>query len=101
MLKRHISKVLLLSVYVYLYTPIFILIGNSFNASKYGLKWNGFTTKWYELLWVNRLQSKLNRITARRLSFPGQFRIICNAECDALCARVVAFELKQTKQPTS
>ncbi|MFT5808352.1 MAG: spermidine/putrescine transport system permease protein [Moritella dasanensis] len=65
MLKRHISKVLLLLVYIYLYTPIFILIGNSFNASKYGLKWNGFTTKWYELLWNNDtlLQAAFNSIT--------------------------------------
>ncbi|QFI37534.1 spermidine/putrescine ABC transporter permease PotC [Moritella marina ATCC 15381] len=65
MLKRHISKVLLLFVYVYLYTPIFILIGNSFNASKYGLKWNGFTIKWYELLWDNDtlLEAAFNSIT--------------------------------------
>jgi len=65
MLKRHISKVLLLSVYIYLYTPIFILIGNSFNGSKYGLKWKGFTTKWYELLWSNDtlLQAAYNSIT--------------------------------------
>ncbi|EDM65110.1 MAG: spermidine/putrescine ABC transporter permease PotC [Moritella sp.] len=65
MLKRHISKVLLLFVYIYLYTPIFILIGNSFNGSKYGLKWKGFTTKWYELLWNNDtlLQAAFNSIT--------------------------------------
>ncbi|CAM3180558.1 spermidine/putrescine ABC transporter permease PotC [Moritella viscosa] len=65
MLKRHISKVLLLLVYIYLYTPIFILIGNSFNASKYGLKWKGFTTTWYELLWSNDtlLQAAFNSIT--------------------------------------
>ncbi|NRB81404.1 MAG: spermidine/putrescine ABC transporter permease PotC [Saccharospirillaceae bacterium] len=65
MLKRHISKVLLLFVYIYLYTPIFILIGNSFNGSKYGLRWKGFTTKWYELLWHNDtlLQAAFNSIT--------------------------------------
>ena len=65
MLKRHISKVLLLFVYIYLYTPIFILIGNSFNGSKYGLKWKGFTTKWYELLWNNDtlLQAAFNSMT--------------------------------------
>ncbi|QUM76560.1 spermidine/putrescine ABC transporter permease PotC [Moritella sp. 24] len=65
MLKRHISKVLLLLVYIYLYTPIFILIANSFNASKYGLKWKGFTSKWYELLWNNDtlLQAAFNSLT--------------------------------------
>lgn len=65
MLKRNLSKLMLLSVYVYLYTPIIILIANSFNASKYGLKWNGFTTKWYELLLSNDtlLQAAFNSIT--------------------------------------
>ncbi|MCW8327986.1 spermidine/putrescine ABC transporter permease PotC [Photobacterium sp. SDRW27] len=37
-------------VYAFLYTPIIILIVNSFNASKFGMKWGGFTTKWYEQL---------------------------------------------------
>ncbi|MGF1759813.1 spermidine/putrescine ABC transporter permease PotC [Photobacterium sagamiensis] len=37
-------------VYVFLYTPIIILIVNSFNASKFGMKWGGFTTKWYKHL---------------------------------------------------
>ena len=65
MLKRHLPKLLLLAVYVYLYTPIIILIANSFNASKYGLKWNGFTTKWYELLAGNDslVQAAMNSIT--------------------------------------
>jgi spermidine/putrescine transport system permease protein len=65
MFKRNLSKFILLSVYVYLYTPIVILIANSFNASKYGLKWNGFTTKWYELLASNDtlLQAAFNSIT--------------------------------------
>lgn len=53
MFKRHTSKLVLLFVYLYLYTPLFILIGNSFNKSAYGLKWAGFTTKWYTLLFSN------------------------------------------------
>lgn len=40
-------------VYAFLYTPIIILIVNSFNASKFGMKWGGFTTKWYEQLVSN------------------------------------------------
>ncbi|UTV29102.1 spermidine/putrescine ABC transporter permease PotC [Photobacterium atrarenae] len=40
-------------VYAFLYTPIIILIVNSFNASKFGMKWGGFTTKWYEQLISN------------------------------------------------
>ncbi|UPQ86762.1 spermidine/putrescine ABC transporter permease PotC [Vibrio sinaloensis] len=37
-------------VYAFLYLPIIVLIVNSFNANKFGMKWDGFTTKWYETL---------------------------------------------------
>ncbi|KLV07263.1 spermidine/putrescine ABC transporter permease [Photobacterium aquae] len=40
-------------VYAFLYAPIIILIVNSFNASKFGMKWGGFTTKWYHQLVSN------------------------------------------------
>ncbi|MFC1237625.1 spermidine/putrescine ABC transporter permease PotC [Vibrio sp. F74] len=37
-------------VYLFLYLPIFVLIINSFNVSKFGMKWGGWTLKWYESL---------------------------------------------------
>ncbi|MEZ9628947.1 spermidine/putrescine ABC transporter permease PotC [Vibrio breoganii] len=40
-------------VYAFLYLPIIVLIANSFNASKFGMKWGGFTIKWYESLLNN------------------------------------------------
>lgn len=33
------------------YAPIVVLIVNSFNASRFGGRWDGFSLKWYELLW--------------------------------------------------
>ena len=36
-----------------IYIPILVLVVNSFNASKYGIKWGGFTFKWYEKFWNN------------------------------------------------
>lgn len=36
-----------------IYLPIAVLVVNSFNASKYGVSWRGFTFKWYEELWQN------------------------------------------------
>lgn len=39
---------------LFLYLPIFILIGSSFNASAFGGNWEGFTLKWYFQLWHNR-----------------------------------------------
>ncbi len=52
-------------VYAFLYIPIIILIVNSFNESKFGLNWKGFTTKWYELLVHNDglVQAAWNSLT--------------------------------------
>ncbi|MBY5921127.1 spermidine/putrescine ABC transporter permease PotC [Ferrimonas balearica] len=49
-----ISKWLLIGlVFFYLYLPMAVLVVNSFNKSKYGHKWNGFSLKWYEKLFNN------------------------------------------------
>ncbi len=37
-------------IYAFLYLPIIVLIVNSFNANKFGMKWGGFSTKWYDAL---------------------------------------------------
>lgn len=52
-----------LLVLVFFYLPIGILIVNSFNESRFGTRWQGFTLKWYERLlerddlWVALLHS--------------------------------------------
>lgn len=40
-------------VYLFLYLPIIVLIVNSFNNSKFGIRWGGFTLKWYQDLFHN------------------------------------------------
>ena len=42
-------------VYLFLYVPILVLITQSFNASKFGTRWTGFTLGWYGKLAGNRL----------------------------------------------
>jgi spermidine/putrescine transport system permease protein len=37
-------------VLLFFYLPILLLIGNSFNTSRFGTSWQGFSWKWYELL---------------------------------------------------
>ena len=37
----------LLAVFAYLYVPLGLLIVNSFNESRYGIHWRGFSWKWY------------------------------------------------------
>ena len=42
-----------LTVYLFLYTPIVVLVLFSFNNSRRNSSWEGFTTKWYATLWQN------------------------------------------------
>ncbi|SFG48564.1 spermidine/putrescine transport system permease protein [Halopelagius inordinatus] len=37
-------------MYVFLYTPIAVLVALSFNDSRYAVVWQGFTTEWYAAL---------------------------------------------------
>ncbi|NHN48039.1 ABC transporter permease [Halostella sp. JP-L12] len=49
-----------LLVYLFLYLPIVVLIGLSFNDSRYALVWNGFTTKWYRALFAGETVARVN-----------------------------------------
>ena len=40
-------------LYLFMYLPIIVVAVYSFNASKYGVSWKGFTTKWYSVLFAN------------------------------------------------
>lgn len=40
-------------VYMFLYLPIFLLIAYSFNDSRIGITWVGFTMKWYKILFAD------------------------------------------------
>ncbi len=42
-------------VMAFLYLPIVVLVMNSFNESRFGGVWNGFSLKWYETLFRERL----------------------------------------------
>ena len=50
-MKRPIaSRVILAATLVFLYAPILVLIVLSFNDSRFGVRWNGFTLRWYARL---------------------------------------------------
>ncbi len=42
------------AVLAFFYLPVAVLVVNSFNASRFGGEWNGFTLDWYRRLWVAR-----------------------------------------------
>ncbi|WP_169392267.1 MULTISPECIES: spermidine/putrescine ABC transporter permease PotC [Psychrobacter] len=49
-----LSKSYLTLVYALLYLPIIVLVVMSFNTSKVGYHWGGFSLKWYESLFRNQ-----------------------------------------------
>jgi spermidine/putrescine transport system permease protein len=49
--------------YVYLFAPILILVLFSFNTSKYGVTWSGFSLRWYEDLLADRFVGQATRNT--------------------------------------
>jgi len=53
MIGRLLKGGFMAAIYAYLYIPIIILIVNSFNRSRFGINWQGFTTDWYSLLMNN------------------------------------------------
>ncbi|MDD3694761.1 MAG: ABC transporter permease [Lentisphaeria bacterium] len=54
MRKSKIPAILTWSVLLFFYLPIALLVLNSFNASKTGGNWGGFTMKWYAQLFSAR-----------------------------------------------
>ncbi len=49
--------------YVFLYAPLAAVIVLSFNATRHGLAWGGFSWKWYEALWHNEVALQAARNT--------------------------------------
>jgi spermidine/putrescine transport system permease protein len=52
-------------VYLFLFTPIIILILFSFNSSEFGFSWEGFTLDWYPVLFDNRRLLEAVSVTLR------------------------------------
>ncbi|RLC18532.1 MAG: hypothetical protein DRI24_02825 [Deltaproteobacteria bacterium] len=46
-------KLVSLGTYIFLWAPVLVIIVFSFSANKYGIKWEGFTWKWYAALFEN------------------------------------------------
>ena len=52
MKRSWLPSLITLVVVVFLFAPLVVLIMNSFNASRFGGEWDGFTWNWYEKLWA-------------------------------------------------
>lgn len=44
------SKIVFWTTILFFYIPVAVLIINSFNAARFSQRWEGFTLKWYEIL---------------------------------------------------
>lgn len=54
MKKSRFPMMITIGVLIFLYLPILILVINSFNESRFGGFWNGFSLKWYQALFKER-----------------------------------------------
>ncbi|RIY31695.1 spermidine/putrescine ABC transporter permease PotC [Psittacicella melopsittaci] len=54
MIKRIAITFIIALVVLFMYLPIAVLVVNSFNANRYGIRWDGFTWRWYEKLFNNQ-----------------------------------------------
>ncbi|MFC6276490.1 spermidine/putrescine ABC transporter permease PotC [Psittacicella hinzii] len=54
MLRKFLITLTVLLVVLFMYLPIAVLVVNSFNNNRYGVRWDGFTLKWYEKLFNNQ-----------------------------------------------
>ncbi|NMA19237.1 MAG: ABC transporter permease, partial [Lentisphaerae bacterium] len=52
--KSKIPGILTWLVLLFFYLPILLLVINSFNDSRTGVTWGGFTLKWYSQLFAAR-----------------------------------------------
>lgn len=52
-MKKIVYRFFLSLIFLFLYSPIFLLIANSFNSSKSRSVWGGFTLDWYKLLFTD------------------------------------------------
>ena len=74
MVKKRYSKILsnfyLVLIFLFLYMPIIVLVINSFNKSKFGGVWNGFTLEWYMQLFKDKsiISSLYNTIIVATLA---------------------------------
>ncbi len=51
-MKRSLTpRAITVLVLLFFYLPVFVLVLNSFNASRFGGEWTGFTFAWYRRLW--------------------------------------------------
>lgn len=52
-MKKSVTPGIILALVLgFFYAPIVVLVVNSFNASRFGGEWKGFTWSWYEKLWA-------------------------------------------------
>lgn len=65
-----ISNIYIVLIFLFLYLPIIVLVINSFNKSKFGGVWNGFTLDWYMQLFKDKsiISSLYNTIIVATLA---------------------------------
>ena len=89
-LQRYIGRVWMCKTYLFLYIPIILLVLFSFNSSRQGMVWTGFSLKWYQALFEDQ-----ELISAFFLSLKIA---TCSATAAVILGTLSAFILHQYKR---
>jgi spermidine/putrescine transport system permease protein len=90
-MKSRLCNIITVLVVIFLYLPIVILMINSFNASRFGGEWTGFSFKWYVKLFQER---ELWEAAANSLIVA-----FCSTLASTIIGTCAAFALYQFKSP--
>ena len=80
MKRSKFAELVLVLVLAFLYLPIVVLVANSFNASRFGGEWAGFTFKWYSALFAsNQREYDARELRVLHAAPPESLRAVASA----------------------
>ena len=82
-------RVYAIFIFMFLYLPIALIVGFSFNAGKYAMDWQGFSLFWYGKAFTNPLIMKALRTSV--------FIALCTAFLSAIIGTLAALGLERVK----
>ncbi len=81
----------LLAGLVFLYLPIMLLVGTSFNASRLTTVWSGFSLRWYDALWHDEPLMQAAWLSVRIAASSASLSTLLGATAGFALARLAPF----------
>ena len=79
---------------VFLYLPIMLLVGTSFNASRLTTVWSGFSLRWYDALWRDEALMQAAWLSVRIAAASASLSTLLGAAAGFALARLAPFSAR-------